>query len=149
MKNNETYINRLIGLKIVKGYRFFYESFLDEMPEDLRDQETDGSLCLLFSDNTVLEIKPISENFSIDIEKRDINYIKNNQDLKNVSNNSFWSQLVNIKISSVKLLENGIQIGFENLKKIEIKYLSETEYTFDSLIIRFSKPDDSDMSTQR
>lgn len=140
MKNNEADINRLIGLKIVKSYRFFYESFLDEMPENLRDQETDGSLCLLFSDSTVIEIKPISEDFSIDIKKRDIDYIKNNSDLKNVSNNSFWSQLVNKKISLVKLLENGIQIGFENSKKIEIKYLSETEYTFDSLIIRFSNP---------
>jgi hypothetical protein len=139
MENNEANINGLIGLKIVKSYRFFYESFLDEMPENLRDQETDGSLCLLFSDNTVIEIKPISEDFSTDIQKKDINYIKNNQDLKDVSSNSFWIQLINIKISSVKLLENGIKISFENSKKIEVKYLSETNYTFDSLIIRDSE----------
>ncbi|MBF4485041.1 hypothetical protein [Flavobacterium sp. CSZ] len=141
MKNNNINIDGLTDLKIIKSYRFFYESFLDEMPEELRDQETDGSLCLLFSDNTVIEIKPISENFSIDIQKRDINYINNNQDLKDVSNNSFWRQLLKIKISSVELLENGIQISFENSKKIEVKYLSETKYTFDSLIIRFSETD--------
>lgn len=78
MKNNEININRLVGLKIVECYRHFYESFLDEIPEHLREQETDGSLCLLFSDNTTIEIKPVSEDFSIDIRKRNIDYIKNN-----------------------------------------------------------------------
>jgi hypothetical protein len=143
MINDKFEINDIIGLKIIKCYRFFYEAFSDNMPEHLRDQETDGSLYLLFSNNMLIEFKPISEEFSIDIKRLNHDYSLNNHDIKDVSSNDFWMRFLDRKISFLKLLKNGIQINFENLKKIEIIYLSETKYTFDSLIIR--EPDVVDM----
>ncbi|MBF6653858.1 hypothetical protein C3B47_13400 [Flavobacterium columnare] len=129
-------VNDYIGLSIKKSYRLFYEDFLDIISDSLKDQETDGSLCLKFSNGEVIEITPLSEEFSIEIKKIDSNCITAYENLKEVSNNDFWKKYINKKIELIELLPNGIQIKFDDSKRIEIIYLSETEYTFDSLIIR-------------
>ncbi|OOB82201.1 hypothetical protein BZL53_10300 [Flavobacterium columnare] len=133
-------INDYIGLSIKKSYRFFYEDFSDVIPDYLKDQETDGSLCLNFSNDEIVEITPLTEEFSIQIKKLDYDYITSCENLKEVSDNDFWRKFINKKIELIELLPNGIQIKFENFKNIEIIYLSETEYTFDSLIIREVSP---------
>ncbi|QYS87102.1 hypothetical protein JJC03_03820 [Flavobacterium oreochromis] len=129
-----------IGLSIKKCYRLFYEEFSESVPDYLKHQETDGSLCLIFSNNEVIEITPLTEDFSINVKKLNIDYILDCKELKDVSNNDFWKKYINKKIELIELLSNGIQIKFYDSNKIEILYLSETEYTFDSLIIREKPP---------
>ena len=133
MKNS--LLEEMVGLKIAKCYRYFYENFSDSIPDDLIDQETDGSLCVLFSNNLLIEFIPKSEDFSINISQKGLNYLENDK-LKDVSNNSFWSKFTNKSVKNVTALKYGFRISFENLDSIEILYFSETDYTFDALVIR-------------
>jgi len=143
MKNISDNISSLKGLYIKNCFRIFSESDYESIPDDLREQESDGSTFLIFSDESVYGFFPNTEKFTIELEKLHIKDIPNNS--YDVSKNVFWSSVIGIKITSIKQLYSNLNIHygfrffFENNTIIDIKYISESVYTFDALVIR--KPD--------
>jgi hypothetical protein len=128
------------GLSIQNCLRQFSENDFEEIPEDMREQEADGSTFLIFSNGDAYGFYPNSEEFSIEIKKIVRADIPSR--VSDVSGNNFWKSVIDKKIVEVELLCNNldsfyaIRFSFENNVKIDVEYISESDYTFDALIIR-------------
>lgn len=134
-----TEINSFLNFEIINCYRRF-ENFDIDSTNDNLTQEKDGITYLVFNNNQVIIFYPNSERFSIDYKLSDISCI--NSDLKEITSNKFWKNLVNQKIETIKNLFSeskipyGIRFIFKNNLKLDIVYISESEIEFDALVIR-------------
>lgn len=134
-----TEINSLLNFEIINCYRRFENFDIDSTNENLT-QERDGITYLVFNNNQVIIFYPNSEQFSIDYKLSDISCI--NSDLKEITTNKFWKNIVNQKIVSIKNLfaeskiPYGIRFIFKNNLKLDIVYISESEIEFDALVIK-------------
>lgn len=134
-----TEINSFLNFEIINCYRRFENFDIDSRNDNLT-QEKDGITYLVFNNNQVIIFYPNSERFSIDYKLSDISCI--NSDLKEITSNKFWKNLVNQKIETIKNLFSeskipyGIRFIFKNNLKLDIVYISESEIEFDALVIR-------------
>ena len=144
MINIKHYLNSLKGLSVQNCLRLYSENDFEDIPVSLKDEESDGSTFLIFSNNLVYGFYANTEIYSIDIKK-----IKENDipiEAKDVSGNSFWKNIIGIKILCVEILKNeysefyGFRFSFENNIKIDIQYIAESNYTFDAIVIRKPEP---------
>jgi len=139
IKDNERTFKKIRGKHIIKCFRLFFESDLEYIPENIRWQEADGVVFLVFSNGEIISFYPNSENFTVKMEKIKKEKLPNG--LLEVSNNQFWNKRVNSEIISVELIYGytdtpyGVLFQFANGLKMDLCYLSESEYTFDALII--------------
>ncbi len=134
-KNMEI-LKSLLGKKIVSVKRQFFK---EDMDLDEYQQNADGPIEFRFDDNTVVHFFAETEIFSVGIIAKVMSHYGNSYEQIDVSNNSFWSSRINQMISKVTLLkasdwsedypsEFGVEILFNNGKKVLIEYLDEEEY---------------------
>lgn len=132
-------LKSIIGLRIVKCYRKFNTYDVSHIPVYLRNLEQDGFTFLKLEDNRILGFYPNTENFSIDydfIESIEVNK------LIDVSDDLFFENIIGFKISNLSNLYGfldvpfGLEFWFENNSRMRIIYETESDYEFDSLIIR-------------
>lgn len=140
IKEEEAVLQSVKGQSITGCLRLFSESDFEDIPEDKREQEADGSTYLIFSNGDILGFHPMSESFTIHFEKIRRHELPCN--VSDVSGNHFWQDKVGQTIVHVELLyatlyvPYGVRFSFENGKKVELQYVSESAYTFDALIIQ-------------
>ncbi len=132
-------LKNIIGLKIVKCYRKFNTYDVSHIPVNLRNLEQDGLIFLILEDNSIIGFYPNTESFSIDynfIEDLEINQ------LIDISEDLFFKNIIGFNIVNLtnlyEFLEKpyGLEFVFENNSRMNIIYESESDYEFDSLIIR-------------
>jgi hypothetical protein len=128
----------LIGCKIDSVYRKFFERV--DLNNELSLHESDGSIVLVFKNGYSISFYPNTEKFTITYE---INENLNYYDLVNLGHAKFWKRILGKSIINIekqfeydKINPSGIIITLDNLIKIKILYVSESEFTFDALIIR-------------
>ena len=134
-------LKSLTGLTISSCCRLF-EPYGDSdfIPSNIRDQELDAITVLKFSNKHLLGFYPDTSKFTLSVKEHVLGDLP--KGLVNVSSNSFWQGVIGKKILAVNLLFGiieepyGIRFELENNLKFELQYVSETEYTFDALIIR-------------
>ena len=128
-----------MDLKIAKCYRKFNSYDVSHIPVDVRNLEQDGLVFLVFENDKILGFYPNTENFSVDfsfIESVEINQ------LVDISSDLFFVNKLSFKINNISNLYEfldepyGVEFLFENNSKMNIIYESESDYEFDSLIIR-------------
>lgn len=134
--------NLIIGKTIQKCERYLSENDFEDIPESLLSTESDGITYLTLNNELILGFYPHTEKSTISystLNKNDVG----NTDLINISTNYLIKNILNIPIKGITLLKNefliepyGVRFIFENDKSIELLYLSESEYTFDALVIR-------------
>lgn len=130
----------VLGCFIKRVWKLFSIENNYSIPVDIRDQEADGSIFIEFNNNKILCLYANAEEFTIDYE------IINNGEIplkaRIVSNNTYWSTRINEKIIDIiticgeSSIPYGVMFKLEKGLDIRIMYLSESEYDFDSLIIR-------------
>ena len=59
------FFESIIGLKIVRCYRNFYELDNSHIPVNILHEKSDGDLIIEFSNNVMIKFSPSSEDFSI------------------------------------------------------------------------------------
>lgn len=140
IEDKQTVLNSVKGQSITACLRLFSESGFEDIPEDKREQEADGSTYLIFSNGEILGFHPISESFTIHFETITRDELPRN--LSDVSGNQFWQDKVGQIIINIELLyatfdvPYGVRFSFKNGKSVELQYVSESAYTFDALIVQ-------------
>lgn len=130
----------LLGCSIMRVWKLFSVENNYSIPVDIRDQEADGSIFIEFNNNKILCLYANAEEFTIDYEF--INNYEIPPKAKIISNNKYWSTRINKKIIGIiticgeSSIPYGVMFKLEKESDIQIMYLSEGEYDFDSLIIR-------------
>ncbi|MGV0923433.1 hypothetical protein [Empedobacter tilapiae] len=131
---------KIIGTSIIKCERIFF-SFNKDLHEF--ELNNDGDVYLSFSNNLILSIVSDTTNFSI---KLSLGEDSNKISTTDISNNPSLIYLLNEGIIDIIFLYTeyqinpyGIKFIFENEKSLIVKYISENEYVFDSLIIEVIK----------
>ena len=134
--DNIDFFQSLIGQKIIEVSRRLLESDLY-----LKDYEqmADGATELVFDDGKVISFFSWTEIFSVGVVANEkIPRSGKYSIYKNLTNNSFWKQRVNQKITKVTIfksiyatednaLEFGIEFEFENESKVCIEYVDGKE----------------------
>ena len=130
----------LEGLMILAVFRSFYDEDHEHIPKKLRHQEADGTTCIFLSEGKYFTISANSELFTLDLCSSSE---KPSRDFVEISNTTFWNNKINVLIEEVNFMYNnqstipyGLELQLENGATIKFIYLSETEYTFDALVIR-------------
>lgn len=132
----------LKGHYIEECARLFIKNELINIPSDVNEQETDGITFLVFSNQVTYAFYPYTEKFTLTVKQLSIDEIP--QESKYVTSNIFWQQFIGKKISHLNLLFGklslpyGVRFAFEDNTHLELRYESETTYTFDALVIRSS-----------
>lgn len=130
------------GLKsqsIVNVWRLFSETEFEEIPNEKIDEESDGDTYLELINGMVLGIYPNTEQFTLDYEYLELLQVP--KEAKFVSENLYWKKRIGKKIFKVEGIYGslptpyGMAFELEGGYRIELKYVSESEYTFDALII--------------
>jgi hypothetical protein len=134
------FFKQTIGKSIKKCKRNFTVLNDNHIPIAVKDQESDGTTYLFFSDEKVFGFYANTENFTINVKEiRDDTEINNSKD---VSSNNYWEKRLNVRIKDVSLVYGtnehpyGISFILENDLKIDLHYISESDYEFDALVIR-------------
>ena len=130
----------IIGCRFTKCERIFYS-----LNKDLYEYElnNDGNVYLSFSNNLILAILSDTTNFSF---KLGLMEHTNEISTTDISNNVSLKDILKRNIIDIMFLHSkyqitpyGIKLIFENNKSLIIKYISENEYVFDSLIMEVIK----------
>jgi len=136
-------LNSKIDLCISKCFKncFEYDDINDFIPLEIRDEEVDGILYLSFDDNSSLIFDKKNDFSSILITDNLNEYTNEMTKFKNLSFNEFWEKRINVKITKVKELYNeniiyGVRFYLINGCHFEICYYWETNYDFDTLVVR-------------
>lgn len=132
----------LEGLSVKKCWRLLHEAENENIPEQIKNEESDGLTYILFSNGEVLCFAPESERFTIRYKSISQNEIPHDALL--VSSNTYWSKRIDQEIIEVGFLNGnnlhsnpyGLRLNLINSKRIDIMYISESDYTFDALIIK-------------
>ena len=140
IEKSESILRSIEGQSIKSCFRLFSESDFEEIPEDKKEQEADGNMYLVFSNGVIVGFYPVSESFTIELEKLEQSELPDG--LSDVSGNQFWQKRTGQKILNVELLYAvidvpfGVRFNLENGLKVELQYASESDYTFDALIVK-------------
>ncbi|ELS01074.1 hypothetical protein Xen7305DRAFT_00007750 [Xenococcus sp. PCC 7305] len=128
-------LKSLIGKKIVKVRR---QIIKNEMRLENFEQEADGPVELTFDDDKVISFIDWTEPISVGVADGEMTIYGGGYFLMELTNNSFWQQRIGQKIVQVTILkiltpspnfpgEFGIEIEFENNKKVSIEYIDDSE----------------------
>lgn len=126
------------GLSIYKCLRQFTQENFEEIPDNVKEQEADGNTFLIFSNKEIVGFYPNTEEFAIKVKK----IVSVPEQSVDVSKNNFWKSLIGKKIQKINFLPdnldfpNCIEFILENNENFKLQYTSESQYTFDALIIR-------------
>ncbi|SHF73631.1 hypothetical protein SAMN05444377_11746 [Flavobacterium fontis] len=129
----------LKGFSIQKCLRHFNNYDSSHIPAELRELEADGTILLLFSNETSIIFRANTETFSIEIENRNVLDVN---DFTDITKNKFWEHRIGKTIQDIEFLFGkleqpyGIKFYLENNCNFTIEYLSESNYEFDAIIIR-------------
>ena len=129
-------LNSFLGKKISVVKR---QLFKDDMDLDEYEQNADGPVELTFDDKTVVHFVAETETLSIGVIGGCMPRYGANYALTTISNNSFWCDRTEQKIVRIVVLKSchwsedypsefGIEIWFENGKKVLIEYLNEEDF---------------------
>jgi hypothetical protein len=135
-------ITQLKNLSIQKCLRGFPKYDIGHIPDNLKDQESDGDIYFVFSNECILKISAITEIFSIGITEQ-IKIIESN--FSDISSNAFWKNRIGKSIFDVEVLSGnskypfGVKFKLENSMDFKIEYVSESDYEFDAIVIRDCK----------
>ena len=138
-KSNTSFIE-IKGNSIKECWRYLTESEFEDIPKDLKGEESDGFTYLILSNGIVLSFYPNTEEYTLDYSFISLEDIPDKA--LNFSSSSYWKERLGSKIIEIKILRGkseapfGVQLELENSSKIELQYVSETEYTFDALVVR-------------
>lgn len=120
-------VKQLSGLKITRCLRNFTVGLNEDLPLEIQQQESDGDVCLVFSNGLVVNFQAHTEEFSITLCVLD-GIIKNNNFL-DLSENKFWKTKIGIEINKVSFIKGdyrdnpyGIEFSMVNDEKFEIIY---------------------------
>ncbi len=133
---NLNLLKSFIGKRIVSVQR---QLFKDDLDLDDWEQSADGPIELTIEDDSSLHFFAKTEMFSMGLAAGKMPQYGDSYVLKNISNNSFWSNRVGQKIVKVKVLkasdssedypsEFGLEILFSNGEKVLIEYLNDQEH---------------------
>lgn len=133
-------MNSFKGLQLQDCFRKYYDDHGDFDSNDNLDQELDGDTFIVFSDKTVIGFYAHSEAFSLKI---DFSATLENTVATNVSGNLFWKNKIGNDVVDIQLLYSeyrsnpyGVKFILSNDTCFEIVYVSESDYTFDAVVIR-------------
>lgn len=112
----------------------------DGIPDNLREEEADGNTYLQFSSGLCVGFYPNSELYTVEFEVLEEKQIP--KDASDVSKNDYWQQRVAHNILDITLLYGatnkpyGVKFNLQNHQEVQLLYVSESEFTFDALIVR-------------
>lgn len=130
----------ILGYSIISVWRIFPEMELEGIPEKLKYEESDGLIYLQFSNDLIICFFAKSEGFTLQWEIVGNGVPVNSA--TNISTSDYWKSRLNIPVIDIRFLNGGATYPFgvsfllKTNAEISLQYVSESEYTFDALIIR-------------
>lgn len=140
IQNSENILKEVKGLYIKSCLRLFFDIDVVDIPDALKEQEADGNVYFILSNSEIIGFYPYTEKCTLKFEFLDKNNLP--EGLLDISANQYWRGKIGQKIVDLELLYNqidtpyGIRFYLENRQNVELQYISESEYTFDALIIK-------------
>lgn len=110
------------------------------VPDEVKEEEVDGNTYLQFSNGLFIGFYPSSEHYTVEFEVLEENQIP--KEVINVSGNIYWKQRIAHKVLDIELLYGfadkpyGIKLHLTNQQEVQLLYVSESEFTFDALIVK-------------
>jgi hypothetical protein len=126
----------LQGQKIASVRRQVLQSDYDELPFDVRDEESDGPTELRFSDGRTLHFVPYTEQMSVHIGVGPMPSWGEHFIIIDPSANPFWTERIEHTVEHVHVLvstyassdnrsEFGVELELEGGRKVVLEYLSD------------------------
>nr|WP_294862261.1 hypothetical protein [uncultured Fluviicola sp.] len=130
--------SKFLQKKIVGIGKVFFE--LVEMNNEIEVLTSDGILKIDFEDGYSLILSAYTEKFTLYYELIDSDSFDRN-DLIDIGTIPFIKRIIYLNVIDIKLnylnsdVPFGITFEMENNVVFSVKYISENEYTFDSIVI--------------
>ncbi|MDP1696380.1 MAG: hypothetical protein Q8L45_01110 [Xanthomonadaceae bacterium] len=133
---NMSIFTTLLGKRITSVKRQLFKHDMD-LPG--YEQNADGPIQFIINDGSIVHFIADTETFSIGIVSGEMPRFGSSYELRDVSNNSFWSGKVGQEIKQIALLKSkdwskdypcefGIELSFSYGETALIEYLDEEDY---------------------